>query len=209
MSSIGSPKMTVAQYLSFERRATERHEFFRGEVFAMSGASVAHGRIVVNLVRQLGSALTAGPCEVLGPDMRVRVSATGLYTYPDLLVACEPLEFDDDQRDTLLNPRVIVEVLSRSTEAYDRGTKFAHYRSLPSLREYVLVSQDQPLVERYTRRPEGSWELREFRGLENEFDLTAVPFRAPLSVLYERVEFPTEVESPGRIPRIVPPPDGQ
>ena len=209
MSTDALPKMTVAQYLSFEREATERHEFFRGEVFAMSGASVAHGRILVNLVRQLSSFLAAGPCEVLGPDMRVRVSATGLYTYPDLLVACEPLEFDDDQRDTLLNPRVIVEVLSRSTEAYDRGTKFAHYRSLPSLREYVLVSQDQPLVERYTRLPEESWELREFRGLETQFDLTAIPFRAPLSVLYERVEFPPVVEEPGRLPRIVPPPEGR
>ena len=209
MSSVGSPKMTVAQYLAFERASTLRHEFFRGEVFAMSGATVAHGRIVVNLIRQLSSSLNAGPCEVLGPDTRVRVSATGLYTYPDLLVACEPLEFDDDQRDTLLNPRVIIEVLSRSTEAYDRGTKFAHYRSLPSLREYVLVSQDQPLIERYTRLPEGTWELREFRGLETEFDLTAVPFRAPLSVLYERVEFPSEVDSPGRLPRVVPPPEGQ
>jgi Uma2 family endonuclease len=209
MSTDALPTMTVAQYLAFERASPLRHEFYRGELFAMSGVSISHGRIVMNLGSELRVALRNSPCEVLGPDSRVRVSSTGLYTYPDLLVACEPLEFDDDQRDTLLNPRVIVEVLSRSTEAYDRGTKFAHYRSLPSLREYVLVSQDQPLVERYTRRPEESWELREFRGLETQFDLTAIPFRAPLSVLYERVEFPPVVEEPGRLPRIVPPPEGR
>ena len=190
MATDAVPKMTVAQYLAFERAEPVRHEFFKGEVFAMSGASVAHNRIMVNFVNQLSSALGTGPCEVLGPEMRLRVSETGLYTDPDLLVACAPLEFDDTLRDTLLNPRVIFEILSPSTESYDRGTKFAHYRSLPSLQEYVLVSQDQPLIERCIRLPQGTWELREFRGLETQFELTAVPFQAPLSLLYHRVEFP-------------------
>ena len=122
--------------------------------------------------------------------MRLRVSETGLYTYPDLLIACAPLEFDDTLRDTLLNPQIIFEILSPSTESYDRGTKFAHYRSLPSLQEYILVAQDQPLIERFTRLPQGTWELREFRGLETRFELTAVPFSVPLSLLYHRVEFP-------------------
>lgn len=190
MSPDALPEMTVEQYLAFERAETVRHEFFKGEVFAMSGASIAHNRIMVNFVNQLSSALGTGPCEVLGPEMRLRVSETGLYTYPDLLVACAPLEFDDTLRDTLLNPRVIFEILSPSTESYDRGTKFAHYRSLPSLQEYILVAQDQPLIERFTRLPQGTWELREFRGLEIRFELTAVPFSVPLSLLYHRVEFP-------------------
>lgn len=182
--------MTAAQYLAFERTSESRHEFCRGEVRELPPKSLTHCRIQSNLLARLSGALHDCRWEALGPNMRLKVTATDFYTYADLLLACSPLETEDDEDDTLLNPRVIFEILSPSTESYDRGTKFAHYRSLPSLQEYILVAQDQPLIERFTRLSEGTWELREFRGLETRFELTAVPFSVPLSLLYHRVEFP-------------------
>jgi Uma2 family endonuclease len=151
---------TAAEYLAWERASPEKHGFYRGEVFAMAGASRAHHLIVANILRLLGTALLDRPCESYPSDMRVRVLATGLYTYPDVTALCQPPVFEDEGADTLTNPELIVEVLSTTTEAYDRGEKFEHYRSIPSFREYVLVAQDKPLVEHFVRQADGTWNLR-------------------------------------------------
>lgn len=122
--------------------------------------------------------------------MRVKVNATGLYTYPDIAIVCEEPQFEDKQFDTLLNPRTIVEVLSDPLEKYDRGAEFRHYRQIPSLQEYVLVAQDRPLVERYVRQADGTWVLTEFDDLSQTFAFGSIPVRVPLAEIYSRVKFP-------------------
>jgi len=152
---------TPEEYLAWERSSDEKHEYFDGEVFAMARASEEHNLIVTNIVATLWIALRQRPCKVYPSDLRVKIPSTGLYTYPDASVLCDRPEFEDDAADTLLNPQLIFEVLSESTEDYDRGTKFRHYRSIPSFREYVLVSQTEILVEHSIRQEDGSWLLRE------------------------------------------------
>ncbi len=154
---------TPEEYLAWERASPEKHAFYRGEVFAMAGASREHNLLVGNIVRLLGTALLDRPCESYPSDMRVRIQATGLYTYPDATALGQHPIFDDGEADTLTNPEVIFEVLSESTEAYDRGDKFDQYRSIPSFNEYVLVSQDKVLVEHFVRQADGSWNLRLLR----------------------------------------------
>ena len=154
---------TPAEYLAAERSSPRKHELFEGELFAMAGASEAHNLIVANVIGEMRSALRQLPCKVYPSDMRVKVPATGLYTYPDASITCDRPAFEDDEADTLLNPQVIFEVLSDSTEDYDRGTKFKNYRTIPSLRDYVLVSQREVLVEHFVRQPDGTWVLREYR----------------------------------------------
>ncbi len=136
------PFLTPQDYLALERQAETKSEYYAGEVFAMAGASRKHNTIVTNLAYLLVGQLKGRSCEVYNSDMRVKVSATGLYTYPDLVVVCGKPRFDDDQEDTLLNPTVIIEVLSKSTEAYDRSEKFAQYRALELMADYLLIAQD-------------------------------------------------------------------
>ncbi|NUQ75413.1 MAG: Uma2 family endonuclease [Polyangiaceae bacterium] len=154
---------TAQEYLVWERQQPTRHEFFQGEVFAMGGATREHNLLVVNITAELRNALRKKPCETYPSDMRVKVPATGLYTYPDASVVCGKPEFEDGGMDTLLNPLVLVEVLSDSSERYDRGKKFEQYRSIPSLTDYVLVSQDHVLVEHFRRGEGGTWVLSEVR----------------------------------------------
>ena len=149
--------LTEEEYLAIERRAEFRSEFHAGEMFAMTGASRKHNRIVSNLVITLGNQLRERPCNVYSSDLRVKIPATGLYTYPDVIVTCGEEEFADEEFDILLNPGVIVEVLSDSTEAYDRGKKFEHYQSVESLLAYVLVSQSAARVEKYVKQGGGAW----------------------------------------------------
>src|SRR5215471_4535044 len=139
--------LTVQEYLATERRSQSRSEYNKGEVVAFAGASRRHNRIVTNLVTALDTQLRGEPCNVYSSDMRVKISAAGIYAYPDVVVTCGTELFEDEIKDTLLNPLVLVEVLSESTEAYDRGTKLEHYRSIDSLGEYLLVTQDRPRVE--------------------------------------------------------------
>ena len=136
MSSQPNSLLTPEEYLEKERRAEYKSEYLAGEVFAMVGASYRHGLIVANLLRELGIQLKEKPCDVFAGDLRVRITLTGLYTYPDIVVICEPVQFADDRKDTVLNPVILIEVLSDSTKDYDRGQKFQHYRTLPSLKEY-------------------------------------------------------------------------
>jgi Uma2 family endonuclease len=153
--------LSPEEYLAFERSSEVRHEYADGEIFAMSGGTLEHSTVTANILLELGKQLPPR-CRVLTPDMRIKIPATGRYVYPDGSVLWGLPEFEDDKRDTLLNPRVIIEVLSDSTEAYDRGDKFANYRSVPSLEEYVLASQKEPQIEVFTRQPDGSWLLRIF-----------------------------------------------
>ncbi len=154
--------LTVQDYLELERCSEVKHEFYDGELFAMAGGSPEHNMIVANVLGELRQALRRRPCRVFASDLKVK-APTELYAYPDVTAVCGPLEFDGDAREVLLNPQLIVEVLSDSTESYDRGKKFANYRSIPSLKDYVLVSQQEVLIEHFTRRDDGTWLLRILR----------------------------------------------
>lgn len=176
--------LTPEVYRAAERQAANRSEYFNGQVYAMAGASREHVAIVANLTYLFVGQFKGRPCSTLGGDMRLKVSETGLYTYPDLMALCGEPFFDDDQQDTLLNPTVIVEVLSDSTERYDRGDKFAHYRRLGSLHGYLLVSQRRPRVEHYTRRGE-EWSLREIDGLGGVMRLPDLGCELPLTEIYD------------------------
>lgn len=152
---------TPQEYLLWEETQPTRHEYLNGQIFAMAGASPEHNDIVANLLGALGNQLRDKPCRARGLDQRVKIPETGLYTYPDALVVCGRPEYEDEKRLTLLNPTVIVEVLSDSTESYDRGKKFRHYRSIPSFQDYLLVAQDTVWVEHYVRSSEGGWILHD------------------------------------------------
>lgn len=152
--------MTPEEYLVFERSSEQKHEYADGEIFAMSGGTREHSLIAQNFARELGNALIERTCEVHGSDLKIAVLATSRYFYPDVFVVCGEPRFADKQRDSVVNPKVIVEVLSDSTERYDRGDKFAHYRRIDTLQDYVLASQSEPLVEHYRRLPDGTWLYR-------------------------------------------------
>ena len=189
--SAGQVTYTPAEYLELERAAETKSEYRYGQIVAMTGTSLNHNRIVVDLARVLGRELQGSPCEPFTNDVRVRVSRTGLYTYPDVIVTCGEILHDDAHVDTLLNPIVLIEVLSPSTEAYDRGEKFAHYRRLESLQEYVLVAQDTVRVERYVRRGE-EWVLSEMSALDDVLSLTAINCQVSLREIYARVVLPSD-----------------
>lgn len=181
--------LTEEEYLEIERRAEYRSEYFAGEIFAMAGGSRKHSAIIFNLTVVLGSRLRGGSCRGYSSDLRIEISGIGKYTYPDLTVVCGEEIFHDDMNDTLLNPTVIIEVLSPSTEAYDRGKKFEHYRKLESLREYVLVSQDQPRIETFLRQETGEWLYRDVSGIEAVARLASIDCEMPFGNIYDNVEF--------------------
>ena len=201
MSAIPKTKLTAAEYLAKERQAEFRSEFYRGEMFAMAGTSREHSLIVGNLVSALVTQFKGRNCEVYPTDMRVKVSASGLYTYPDVVIVCGQPEFEDAEVDTLLNPMVLIEVLSPSTESYDRGAKSAQYRRLPSLREYMLIAQDRPQVEVYIRQDNGDWLLREASDLDSSVTLSSVSVSLPLSEIYDRIKFEESAASEIRDPK--------
>jgi Uma2 family endonuclease len=159
---VPEPKqMTYAAYLAAEEVSDTKHEYLRGEVFAMAGGTPKHAALQAAVLIELGVALRGRPCQAYGSDLRVRIEATDLSTYPDITVVCGSLETSVIDRHAATNPILIVEVLSDSTEAYDRGEKFAHYRRIPSLREYVLVSLHQPRIESFVKNEQGVWMLNE------------------------------------------------
>jgi Uma2 family endonuclease len=192
MSTQPVNRFSVEEYLTFERNSEIKHEYYAGEIFAMSGASREHNLIVWKLSSLLDAEIGKGDCEAYFGDMRVRVDRTGLYTYPDAVVTCDKPRFEDACVDTLLNPQVIFEVLSDSTERYDRGKKFNHYRQLDSLRDYVLIAQDEPLVEHYRRLPDKTWNLTVVKGLDATASIETIDARLPLSELYAKVNFGSE-----------------
>jgi Uma2 family endonuclease len=185
------PKIYVSpeEYLSLEREAEVKSEYFRGEMFLMAGASEAHNLIVANLIAELRAQFKNRPCKVYPGDMRVKIPATGLYTYPDVTAICGEPEFEDDHRDTLLNPTVIIEVLSDSTEAYDRGKKFEHYRRIASLSDYLLVAQDRPDVEHYLRHEDKTWLFSANVKIDGAVEIVSVQCRLELTEIYDKVQF--------------------
>jgi Uma2 family endonuclease len=182
-----SKRYTPEEYLALERKAEVKSEYFNGFITAMSGASRKHNLVAGNLYAEIHHQLRNRPCEAYMGDMRVRTSPTGLYTYPDVVVVCGEPVFLDDELDTLLNPTLVVEVLSRSTEEYDRGGKFEQYRTLKSLKEYVLVAQDQVLVERRTKQGR-KWTTTEYRSIEQTLVLESIGCAIPLREVYAKVK---------------------
>ena len=180
--------LTPEQYLAIERAAEYKSEYYAGEMFAMSGAREAHNLIQGNLYVELRRQLRQRACRFYTSDMRVRVNASGLYTYPDATALCGGPLFLDDIRDTLLNPHLIVEILSPSTEAYDRGRKFGHYRTVESLREYLLISAERVSAELFIRQADGRWLLSAATQMEEVFDLQSIGCRIALADLYEDVD---------------------
>ena len=182
-------QLSEAEYLRIERQAEFRSEFFKGEMFAMAGGTRAHSLIATNLLRELSSRLKSTDCVAYNTDLRVKIEATGLYTYPDVSVVCGEQRFLDEKEDVLLNPTVIIEVLSDSTEAYDRGKKFEHYRQIPTFREYLLVSQKEPRIEQFIRQPSGEWTLKEAAGLSAEIKLPSLGVVLAHSEVFAKVQF--------------------
>ncbi|MBI4658232.1 MAG: Uma2 family endonuclease [Verrucomicrobia bacterium] len=193
--------LTESEYLEIERRAEIKSEFFDGEMFAMSGGTRWHSLIATNLAREFGNRLKGHRCVPYNADLRVKVVATGLLTYPDLTVVCGEPQLLDDEMDTLLNPAVVVEVLSDSTEAYDRGKKFEHYRQIPSLLEYLLVSQKEPRMEQFVRQESGFWLLREAASLDASIELPSLKISVALAEVFANVKFPPAAIHPTAPPR--------
>jgi len=182
-------RLTEAEYLNLERSSESRNEYFDGELFAMSGGTPLHSQIAASLIQEIGRRLRGGRCVVYTSDLRLKIEVTGLFTYPDLSVVCGPIQFAADTDDTVVNPAVIVEVLSDSTEAYDRGKKFENYRQIPSLREYLLVSQKEPRIEQFIRQPNEQWLLREAAGLEATLALPSLEIQISFDEVFGGVQF--------------------
>lgn len=189
------PKLyTPTEYLKLEREAEFRHEYLYGEIFEMAGASKRHSLISVNLIRLIGNQLFDRDCSVYNSDMRIKIPNQN-YTYPDIVAQCGPEQFEDGSEDTLLNPTLIVEVLSRSTEAYDRGAKFEQYQTIESFREYLLITQEPFRVEQFVRRDVNAWTYFEFRTPEDVVKLESIGCELSLRDIYYKVEqtFPKEL----------------
>jgi Uma2 family endonuclease len=190
MASLPKMRYSPEEYLAMEREAEFKSEYIDGEIIAMVGASERHNLIVTNLVIDLGTQLKKRACKVYTSDMRVDIRERYLYAYPDVIVVCGEAKFRCGEMDNLLNPSLIIEVLSKTTENYDRGRKFIQYRRIESLQEYLLVAQDEPRIEQYLRQPSNEWLLSEFNGLETTIDLSSINCRLHLAEVYDKVDFP-------------------
>ena len=198
MSRQIKPFISPEEYLALERKAEYKSEYLNGEIFAMTGASRKHNLITINISGSLNQQLKGNPCEVYGGDMRVKVTPTGLYTYPDVVVVCGEPKFEDDYVDTLLNPTLPVEVLSKSTERYDRIAKSSYYRSLDSLAEHLLVAQDEYLIEQYVRQADGRWPLLNYRSLDSCVELQSIGCSLALRDVYDKVPVDSDYRTPPR-----------
>jgi Uma2 family endonuclease len=192
MSQLAERVYTAKEYLALERAADHKSELVNGRIYAMAGASVPHNFIAGNIFAEMRAQLRGRPCSVLVNDMRVKVGPTGMYTYPDVVALCDLPELEDAHGDTLLNPAVIIEVLSDSTEKYDRGEKFAHYRKLETLREYILVAQDKIRIEQYVRHGE-HWMLGEISDPADTLRIETLGCEIALRDIYDRVELASPI----------------
>lgn len=188
---VSNPKafLTEEEYLAFERKSQNKHEYYDGEIFAMTGARRAHQQITSNLVMLLGSQLRSSDCSVYPTDLRVKIQPARQYVYPDIVVTCGEQQFLDNEFDTLLNPVVLIEVLSESTEAKDRGVKLQHYKDIESLQEYLLVSQRMVRIEHYVRQVDGSWRYTDMIGAGSNIELPSIGCGLKLAEVYEKVVF--------------------
>jgi Uma2 family endonuclease len=200
------PLFTVEAYLALEREAEERHEYLDGVIYAMAGESPEHGTICTNLTMLIATQLRGTPCQAWskdtkvrsGPTPRARQATKGLYSYPDLVIVCGEAEYHDQHRDVLLNPAVVIEVLSPATEAFDRGEKLRRYQTWnPTLSDYSLVSQDSPFIAHYTRQADGGWAYYVYQDLKQSFAIKPIGCLLRLADIYDRITFPAEAPEPG------------
>jgi Uma2 family endonuclease len=189
MATSPLPFVSFEEYLALEETAQSRSEFYRGEILAMAGGTLSHSRIVANLNFHLRLQLQGGPCEVLTENLLFETARDGLIAYPDVLVFCGPIQMKDNGQRVSQNPKVVVEVLSPSTEAYDRGTKAREYWRCPSVQQYLVISQDQPLVEVQTRASQNKVTVEWFSGLDAICPIESLGLQLPLASIYERLTF--------------------
>ena len=182
-------KMTIEEYLAFENEAIEKHEYYQGEIFAMSGASRNHNEIFSNLFVDIGTKLKGKNCKPYGSDLRIHVPKNTLYTYPDISIICGEMDLTDDHFDTATNPSVIIELLSGSTRNYDKGEKFTLYRDIDSLQEYILVDTEKIYVEKHIRHADNSWQLTDYRTMEDSFTISTINVSFLLKDVYEGISF--------------------
>jgi Uma2 family endonuclease len=196
----GKKKFTVQEYLEFERSSTEKHEFYKGEIFrmhghgdllAMSGAGINHNIIFSNLFTGLGLRLKGKSCQPYGPDLRISIPENTLYTYPDISVVCGHLQHSPEDEDSVIKPRILIEILSPSTRSCDQGEKFRLYRDIPDLKEYVVVDTDIIRVAICRINDKGHWELEEYKSLTDQVILASIDMIIPVSEIYERTKIPT------------------
>ncbi|HLH19020.1 MAG TPA: Uma2 family endonuclease [Bryobacteraceae bacterium] len=197
MSTQPKTFLSEEEYLAIERKAPYKSEYYRGEIFAMAGAGEPHNLLASNLILRLGQQFLGRPCRVYGSDMRVHVPATAWYTYPDISAVCGEPQFRSG-RDNLLNPSFIAEVLSESTERYDRGRKFELYQSIPSLSEYLLVASDHIRVDLYTRQANGKWLLTSASSLDESITIDSICCTLNLADLYDKVQLEEAAEDQNR-----------
>jgi Uma2 family endonuclease len=194
--ALKKPKLyTSAEYLEFERLSEVKHELIGGEIFEMAGAVKRHNQISSNIIRLLGNQLLERDCNAFSSDMRVKITSAGNYTYPDVVAVCGEEVYEDETEDTLLNPQLIIEVLSKSTEGYDRGAKFEYYQTIESFTEYVLITQEPFRVEQYVRKNKNEWTYFEFRKPEDIVKLISIDCELSLQDIYHKIKqtFPKEV----------------
>ena len=189
MSALPKPKLSADEYLARERVANHKSEYYFGEAFAMAGASFEHNQIEQNIARILGNQLLERPCQVIGSNLRVECSPGQGYSYPDAVVVCGKPQFRAGTFDVLLNPQLLIEILSPTTEAFDRGAKAALYRAMPTLTDYVLIAQTEPRVEHFHREEAGYWRFTESAGLDAILSLPSIACELPLRGVYAKVEF--------------------
>jgi Uma2 family endonuclease len=180
---------TEEEYLDLERKGKYKSEFIEGQIYAMAGASPTHSLITANVIAHLVMHLKGNPCRVFSNDLKVRIGRAGNYYYPDLTVGCGQLQFHDEHEDVLLNPTIIVEVLSPSTEADDRGRKWIHYQQIESLTDYIMVSQNEPFIEHYSRQADGGWHYESCADLAETLTIRSIDCQLSLADVYDKVDF--------------------
>lgn len=197
-------RLTISpeEYLRFEREAEERHEYDNGRISLMVGESPNHNRVYVSLAAIVSKQLKGKSSEAFSLNMKISINSAGKFFYPDLSVVCGKAQYHDKDRDALLNPKVVIEVLSPSTEKYDRSVKFQAYQLVESLTDFLLISQDKPLVEHFARQASGQWLYTAYRGLSAVVDLPSIDCQLPLAEIYDRVEFPPEEELESDSPKL-------
>ncbi len=188
-------KYTAEEYLELEEASLEKNEFYKGEIFAMAGASIQHNQIVMNTSVIIGGYLSDKKCRIFPSDLRIHSITNSLFTYPDLSIICDEIETFGKRKNTVTNPTVLIEVLSESTQDYDRGAKFKLYRDIESLQEYILISSLETLVEKYNKQSDGSWVLHEYKNETEAFDIISINLKITVKDLYRNVTFVPEENS--------------
>jgi Uma2 family endonuclease len=190
MSAAPILKYSIAEYLENEEKSLEKHEYYQGEIFAMAGASIPHNQVVRNALYSVEDYLRkTDKCQIFPSDLKIHVEANLLFTYPDLSIVCGKIETLENHKDIVTNPAVLIEVLSPTTQDYDRGGKFKLYRDIPSLKEYILISSLEVLVEKYNKQPDGTWILHEYKTENDSFTIASIDMPVEMKSLYRNVEF--------------------